>query len=71
MQGNKVRMLTNKMFGNVDIVDYSNIVLLRCVDNNNSMSCYIHTLVNGVFSWQKLQINNHSITNDLNKYVAC
>jgi hypothetical protein len=39
MQDNKVYMLINKMFINLDIVGYLDIIFARCVDIKVSTSC--------------------------------
>jgi hypothetical protein len=52
MQDNKVYMLINKKFGNLDIVGYSDFISTRCVDIKVSMSCYILTLTCGAISWK-------------------
>ena len=45
-------MLTNKKYGNLDILGYSDIVSARCVDIKVSTLCYILTLAYGAISWK-------------------
>ena len=52
MQGNKVYMLTNEKFDNLDILCYSDIVYARCVDIKVSTLRYILILAYGVILWK-------------------
>ena len=45
-------MLTNKKFGNLDIMGYSDIVSVRCVDIKVSTLSYILTLAYGAILWK-------------------